>query len=122
MNSKIDEIMESWQGQPELQAHAGKHLEVGKPYALLCEKHNFKPGDIVEWKPGLKNDVTPYGKPLVVIKLYDDPSISNEDKGTQYFLEPLDMVCGEINGDDFSEYHYDSRRFQPYTQGGEKNE
>ncbi len=89
-------------------------------YQLLSQRHAFAPGDRVTWKPGLKNKRFPrYGYPAVVIEVLESPLLDAEDEaGSPYFREPLDLVLGVIAEDgpgrgDLLLYHYDSRRFQP---------
>jgi len=74
----------------------------------------FQPGDLVQWKTGLKNKRLPKQDQLgVVVEMLPVP-ITDEDKGASgsYFMEPLDMKLGLIDEDgDFVVFHYDSRRF-----------
>jgi len=83
--------------------------------------HRFKPGDLVTWKPGLQNRCAPrHGKPAVVISILEQPVYDNDqDSGTTYFREPLDLVLGiiwdvEPHRGDFITFYFDSRRFQPW--------
>ena len=92
-------------------------------YQLLMQPHRFNPGELVTWKPGLKNKRYPrYGRPSVVIEVLETPLLDREDKaGSTYFREPLDLVHGLIWDDGPSRgelvtFHYDSRRFQPWTE------
>jgi hypothetical protein len=83
--------------------------------ADLMVRHEFKVGDLVEWKPGLVNKNG--DGPFIVSRVLDEP-VMNEGSGagTPYFREPLDIVLMEINsGGNAYEFHYDSRRFRPYT-------
>lgn len=74
----------------------------------------FQPGDLVQWKTGLKNKRLPKADQLgVVVETLPSP-ITDGDKGSSgsYFLEPLDIKIGLIDEDgDFVIFHYDSRRF-----------
>ena len=64
------------------------------------QKNTFKPGDIVDWKPGMAHKDSE--GPFVVVELLD---------------EPLDLVLGCIDKDGyFIIYHYDSRRMQPVNE------
>ena len=92
-------------------------------YRLLTTAHRFAPGDLVTWKPGLKNKRHPhYGQPAVVIEVLDTPVLDREDEaGSTYFREPLDLVLGLIWDSDpgrgeLISFHYDSRRFQPWQE------
>ena len=92
-------------------------------YRLLNDHHAFAPGDLVHWKPGLKNKTCPlYAQPAVVDVL--DPPVRRQDQdeaGSTYFREPLDLVLGLIwnsgaGRGDFLTFHVDSRRFQPWQE------
>ncbi len=92
-------------------------------YRLFNQSHAFAPGDLVIWKPGLKNRRLPrYARPAVVIAVLETPVLDHEDdSGSTYFHEPLDLVLGLIHEDgqargELLTWHYDSRRFQPWTE------
>lgn len=87
------------------------------------EKHEFKSGDLVMWKPGLKNRKHPEeGAPVVVVEVLPAPVVIDGsevmDSGTPLYREPLDIKLGSIDprGDEFMVYHYDSHRFMPYSE------
>ncbi|NEX22387.1 hypothetical protein G3480_19095 [Thiorhodococcus mannitoliphagus] len=92
-------------------------------YQSLVRRHPFAPGDLVSWKPGLRNKRIPrYDQPAVVIEVLDTPALDREDEaGSTYFREPLDLVLGVISdshpgrGELFT-WHFDSRRFQPWSE------
>lgn len=83
-------------------------------FAKLAEKNTFKPGDIVDWKPGMRNKQA-YG-PFIVVEVLDSPVLDNIDEaGSQYFREPLDIVLGKVvvdGGEMFIMHYYDSRRME----------
>jgi hypothetical protein len=90
-------------------------------YDSLTKRHALKPGDRVTWKPGLKNRRVPLpGQPAVVVAVLDEPVFDSEqDSGSTYFRDPLDLVLGVIwdkepHRGDFVLFHFDSRRFQPW--------
>lgn len=88
--------------------------ELKAALALFNEKHTFKPGDIVEWKPGLKNKRSP--GPFIIGEVLNVPLFETTDggSGSCYFRQPIDVTAGFIDSDgDFLFYHYDSRRFKP---------
>ncbi|MBK5963008.1 hypothetical protein CCR95_02590 [Thiocystis minor] len=92
-------------------------------YGLLTRHHAFAPGDLVTWKPGLKNKRYPrYGRPALVIETLDTPVHDCEnDAGSTYFREPLDLVLGVFIADgplrgELLTWHFDRRRFQPWTE------
>ncbi len=88
-------------------------------YQSLVERHQFAPGQLVTWKPGLKNKRIPrYGQPAVVIEVLEAPVLDREDEaGSTYFREPLDLVLGLLWDEgpargELVTFHYDGRRFQ----------
>ena len=93
-------------------------------FQSLSTAHAFKPGDLVCWKPGLRNRRLPRdGKPAVVLEVHAEPLHDNErDSANTYFREPLNLVLGvflpegEHRGD-FLTWHFDGRRFQAWQQG-----
>lgn len=89
--------------------------DLKEKFALFTKKHDFKPGDLVQWKPGMKNK-NGDGPYIVVAVLSEAVMDSGKESGSPYFREPLDITLAEIHSDgDFLIYHYDSRRFEPYT-------
>ncbi len=92
-----------------------ERLENGRERAL-------RPGMLAVWKPGLKNRRFPrYGEPVVVVALLDAPIVNpDQESGSPYFREPLDLLLGVVRGDDreFLVYHADRRRFQPAERDG----
>lgn len=106
-----DESLEDLRGDP------GAVLR--ERYQSLVQRQRFTPGQLVEWKPGLKNKRFPrYGQPAVVIEVLETPLLDHEDEaGSTYFREPLDLVLGLLwDGGpargEFVTFHYDGRRFQ----------
>ena len=90
-------------------------------YALLNQQHPFKPGDLVCWKPGLKNRRLPaYGTPAVVLEVLDPAILDTEqESGSTYFREALSLVLGlfwdrEPGRGDFVAFHFDGRRFEAW--------
>jgi len=82
--------------------------------------YDFKSGDLVVWKKGLKNRARPaLGEPAIVVQVLETPLRDQaKESGTPYFNEPLDLVLGLLDEDeDFMIYHYDHRRFEPYQAG-----
>jgi hypothetical protein len=89
-------------------------------YARISKTHTFKKGQLVRWKKGLRNKRTPaYGEPIIVVDVLPQGVYADEtgSAGSPYFREPLTLVAAEIDRDgDFMLFHYDSRRFEPYTE------
>jgi hypothetical protein len=86
-------------------------------YRNFLKKENFAVGQIVKWKEHLKNRKLPdENQPAIVVSLLGEPIVSNEeDSGSPYFLEPLDIVLGLLTDDGiFLTFYYDSKRFEPY--------
>jgi hypothetical protein len=83
----------------------------------FLNKETFEVEQIVKWKKNLKNRKLPHkNQPAVVIAILDEPVISTDDEsGSPYFLETLDIILGIINDDGtFLTFYYDSRRFESY--------
>ena len=83
----------------------------------------FKPGQIVQWKPGMQNRRLPkYGEPMVVMEVLN-PAVFDEDvnsNGSNLYREPLTLVLGAVDSDgDFLCWHYDGRRFEVLADTGE---
>ena len=80
-------------------------------------KHEFKVGDLVEWKPGMAYKAVE--GPFIVVEVLPEPLCNDENgAGSPYFMEPLDLVLGLWVPDrdgiqDFVCLYMDSRRFQP---------
>lgn len=85
----------------------------------FLKKESFKVGQLVKWKENLKNRKLPYeNQPAIVVSVLDEPiASSEEDSGSPYFLERLDIVLGVLVDDNtFLTFHYDSRRFEAYEE------
>ncbi len=83
---------------------------------LLLQKHDFKSGQAVKWKKGLRNKKFPEeNQEAIVIDVLTTPILQHEtESGTPYFREPLDLVLAMLDEDnDLVIFHYDSRRFEP---------
>lgn len=90
----------------------------------LQTQYVFKPGDLVQWKEGLRNKSRPrYGEPVIVVDLLPKAlrDKAENGSGSPYFQEPLQLVAADIDDDgDFVWWHYDARRFEPYKGQGEE--
>ena len=78
---------------------------------------SFKPGDVIELKPFLRNKRLPnYGQPMIVTEVLDCPIQGTKtDTGSANFAESLDIRCGVRDEDgDVLFFYYDSRRFRPF--------
>ncbi len=88
-------------------------------FSTLEEEHDFSIGQFVTWKPGLKNKFKPrINEPAIVVKILDKPVFDkDQDSGSPYFMEPLNMVVGILDEehDVFMLFHVDKRRFMSFT-------
>ena len=91
-------------------------LKLKECFKLFKVENNFKEGQLVSWKKGLKNRNLPrYDEPALVIKVLDEPIFSDEtESGSLYFREPLDMILGVIINQEFQIFYYDKRRLKPF--------
>ncbi|MGJ5675629.1 MAG: hypothetical protein ACR9NN_18765 [Nostochopsis sp.] len=83
----------------------------------FLSKETFEVGQIVKWKKYLKNRRLPHkNQPAIVVSILDEPIVSTDDEsGSPYFLEKLDIVIGVMSNDGaFLTFHYDSSRFESY--------
>ena len=82
-------------------------------HTSLSNRVQFKEGDIVIWKQGLKNKRLPlYNQTGIVIKI-NNPAIEDRDAS---YSETLDFKVGFISPDDeFIAFNYDSSRFELYV-------
>lgn len=93
--------------------------ELLKFYKSYSKKNVFKEGELVRWKPGLKDRKLPKeDEPAVVVSVIDKPIFdTSRDAGSAYFNIAYDIVLGVIDPDgEFATYHYNSFRFEPYTE------
>ena len=89
----------------------------------LIELDDFKVGDIVVWRSGLKNRSFPeYGTPAIVVEVLSPPLMDESaDSGSTYFREPLNLRLGIIDEKgDFLTFVYDGRRFEHYRDAGDR--
>ena len=78
---------------------------------------SFKPGDVIELKPFLRNKQLPnYGQPIIIIEVLDCPIHRNATNTSSVnFAESLDIRCGVRDEDgDVLFFYYNSRRFMPF--------
>lgn len=97
-------------GPAEAQAHAEAVL---RAYDSLTDHHEFKPGDLVQWKHGMKSHRSPpYGFPAVVTAV-EPGRVSNSDDDH----DPADvrvMTLDESKPLPVSETWIDARRLMPF--------
>lgn len=87
-------------------------------YARLRKEHRLVPGQLVQWKRGLRNRRHPaYGEPAIVMEVLDPPlRDTKSESGNPFFREPITVALGVIpqEGGDLLIFHYDGRRFKPF--------
>ena len=105
----IDEQVESENSNPQAK-------QLRELYRRLSVRHEFRPGQLVRWKPGLKYRAYPhYDEPAVVVRVLPQPVYDDEtNSDSKYFREPLDVQLAVIRDDSYHLYYYDSSKFEPY--------
>lgn len=102
----------------EEQSYGEEHLaQLREACDNLLKKEDFEVGQIVKWKKDLKNRRLPQrNQPAIVVRVLDEPIVSSDDEsGSPYFLEKLDIVLGVMSKDGtFITFYYDSSRFESY--------
>lgn len=110
-----------WKGHTDIEM-----AKLGDAYTEFMRKEEFKAGDFVTWKSGLKNCRIPaYGQPVVVMEVFAEPLIIHDNEectGTPLFRELNDVTCGTFLEGKFCVFHYDSRRFMKMTLEEQKGE
>jgi hypothetical protein len=103
-----------------LEETKGLNRKLIRAFESMLKKNSFKPNQLVRWKEGLKNKALPeYNQPAIIWEILSPPLFENPKShmaGSPYFHEPLDMVLGVMDEDEFVLLHYDSRRFEPIPQ------
>lgn len=86
-------------------------------YAAFVERSSFVPGDLVQWKLGLRNKQLPdYGVPAVVVEVFEPLTDTFHGPATPYFRERLDITLGVLDSDDdLVVFHFDSARFERFV-------
>lgn len=85
----------------------------------ILEEGEFKEGDLVQWKDGLKNRRFPdYNEPAIIMEVLDEP-IYNEDEepASPYYNEPLTIKIGFLVDErDFITYLVNQRRLEKFAE------
>lgn len=87
--------------------------------ASLNSPNDFKVGDLITWKEGMRNRKFPVdGDPCVVTAVLPEIVFGgDEETGSMYYREPFNIKIGTFDRDgDFIEHHVDGRRFTHYTE------
>ena len=80
----------------------------------LEQERDYAEGDIVTWKPRLRNKRFPeYGQPAYVVEILSSPVFDAESDFTSpYYREPLDTRLALLDDEgDLSVFIFDGRRF-----------
>ena len=86
---------------------------------LYKKTYTFKVGDLVKWKPFMRNRKWPKeGEPAIVVKVLDKPIYDDSEKSiSPYFKEPLDIILGVIGPfGEFLLFYFDKQRFMPFEE------
>lgn len=70
-----------------------------RSYETYISNESLSTGDVVSWKPGMRNRTLPnYRQPAIVIeKLQYTIFDESQNAGSQYFHEPLDLRVGFLD-------------------------
>ena len=113
MSDGADEV-ERWLAEQTEEVEAAEPTidDLLTRYRYLEAPVHFEVGDVVTWKPGLRNKHRPEpAQPAVVLAITDEPVFGAAESGSPYFREPLDIQVGLIDEDgDFTAWWLDSRR------------
>ena len=88
-----------------------------RSYETYISNESLSTGDVVSWKPGMRNRTLPnYRQPAIGIEKLQYPIFDeSQNAGSQYFHEPLDLRVGFLDDNNqFVIYFYDSRRFEKF--------
>jgi hypothetical protein len=114
----LEKLTSESDNDEEEEKYDEKHIDnLQKTYKSLLIKYEYKPGQLIKWKKGLRNRALPKeNQPAIVIEALKEVLIENErDTGSTYYREPLDIILGLIDSTGHMiTFHYDSRRFEPY--------
>lgn len=94
-------------------------MKLRSAFGVLQAKHTFKPGDLIQWKPGLKHEKFPLeNTPAIVLEVLETPIINpTENACSPYFRQPLDLLFGTIAPDGtFLTFYGESRRYEHYVE------
>ncbi|SRR5258708_5011356 len=125
-NPKVEELKKALANalleleQPRAEASLSASEKSGrleKAYKAFNDHHDFRPGQLVKWKKGLKTRLYPqYDEPAIVVAILEQPYIDSKiDSSTPHFNDHLNIQLGLVMPDgQFYCYLFDSRRFEPF--------
>lgn len=92
-------------------------IELLKKLKNLYDKKNvFEVGDIIRWKPQLKNRKLPdYNEPTIVLEVLAEPVLDDsKEVGNAYYREKNDIRVGVLRDDTLLMFYFDSNRFESF--------
>lgn len=92
--------------------------ELQKRFETFQARHEFKAGDLVRIKPGLRRErFLLEGEPAIVLEVLDSSIVDkSKESGSPYYRDKIDIVCASLDSDgDFLKFHYESRYLEPWT-------
>lgn len=83
-------------------------------YEAYSNKADIKPGDLVRWKPGMKNKPRPkWGQQMVVLKVEEGQVDVRDGTGSAYYGEDLSIRAGFFDEDEeFFAFWFDAHRLE----------
>ena len=122
LSNMLDGSVHAAELAEELATERGEQLVAMQQVFASTPAAGFRPGQIVQWKPGMKNRNKPaYAEPVIVMEVLNPPvfDTSKEIAGSNLFRDPLTLVLGLHDTDgDFLLFHYDGRRFEVAHEAG----
>ena len=116
LSNMLDGASTSTELAKELAHERDQQLIALQRSLFMAPAAGFHPGQIVQWKTGMKNRSKPaYAEPVIVMEVLNPPvfDTSKELGGSNLFREPLTLILGLHDSDgDFLLFHYDGRRFE----------
>jgi hypothetical protein len=104
----------------QMEEYAIAHIEKMKAdmqagLSVFNEKNTFRPGQFIQWKPGMKTSRVPeYGVPVIVVDVLAEPKQLPLDSCNNHSPDRMDLVIGMVVDGVFQHYYTDSRRFMPH--------
>ncbi|MBE9184559.1 hypothetical protein IQ270_07460 [Microcoleus sp. LEGE 07076] len=114
----VNSLRDKSSANEEEKSYGEEHLaQLRDACENFLKKESFEVGQIVKWKKNLNNRKLPHqNQPAIVVRLLEEPIVSSDDEsGSPYFLEKLDIVLGVMSDrGTFLVFYYDSSRFESY--------
>lgn len=97
--------------------NAACYREVMSFASTYLRKHEFEPGQAVQWKPEMRDRNLPrYGQPAVVLEVLREPVVCRDDPTRNIAPDQYDLILAIMCPDGFVfTVMADSRRYEPYT-------